>query len=113
MGNHRIYAAEPVVEPTPHNVAVRDLYVKIVRSGYRMETSTFAPQFPNLRPDLAVTFADDGGNASANHLSRESAAVTHLRIARPYRVRIVHSSKGFASTVQLLIIRGAKDGEGI
>jgi hypothetical protein len=47
--------------PTAHNLAVRDLYVKIINSGYEVTEAKFFATQNELSPDLVVTFlAEDG-----------------------------------------------------
>ena len=60
----KLYASNSRANPTSHNVAVRDLYVKIVLSGYELANVSFFstdPEYKKLAPDLLIDFlATDG-----------------------------------------------------
>ena len=61
FGKSKIYFTGRTPNPTMHNLAVRDLYVKIVSSGYELAGVSFFPQRGSLTPDLSVSFlARDG-----------------------------------------------------
>ena len=51
-----IYFTGRTPKVTTHNLEVRNLFVKIVRSGFEIAEVTFCPQLPSLTPDLAVSF---------------------------------------------------------
>ena len=61
MSQQHIYTVSRTARPTAHNLAVRDLFVKIVTSGIDIEHVAFAPASPGLTPDLAVRFAGGDG----------------------------------------------------
>jgi hypothetical protein len=62
FGKSKIYYTGRQVNPTTHNLAIRDLFAKIVGSGFELAEVNFFPQLPGLTPDLAVSFlAEDGG----------------------------------------------------
>lgn len=65
FGRHHIYAISPAVRPTAHNLGVRDIFVKIVRSDMRISEVVFSPRFPGLTPDMAVTFVLPDGSTVA------------------------------------------------
>lgn len=57
-----IYFSGRSPKPTSHNLEVRNLLVKIIRTGFEIAEVTFCPQLPSLVPDLAVSFlTEDGG----------------------------------------------------
>lgn len=61
FGGGKIYSLK-ACNPTAHNLAVRDLYVKIVRSGFELVTvEFFCTDVAGLSPDLAVSFRADAG----------------------------------------------------
>jgi uncharacterized protein (DUF4415 family) len=61
FGKGNIYFAGRTPKPTSHNVEVRNLLVKIIRSEFEIAEVTFCPQLPSLVPDLVVSFlAADG-----------------------------------------------------
>jgi hypothetical protein len=61
FGSGKIYYTGRTCNPTNHNRAIRDLYTKIVASGYEVAEVNFFPDFKTLRPDLLVSFlAGDG-----------------------------------------------------
>jgi Replication-relaxation len=59
----QIYFASKNPNQTDHNLAVRDLYIKIILSGFEVEQVQFNLSLGGtLNPDLAVSFrAEDGG----------------------------------------------------
>ena len=61
-GRSNIYYVKGPCNPTDHNLAIRDLYVKIIRSGFAISRVDFAcADVPGLTPDLTVDFqATDG-----------------------------------------------------
>ena len=62
FGKGKIYYSGRTCNPTTHNLAVRDLFVKIVHSGFEIAEVNFAPDLKGLIPDLYVSFlAKDGG----------------------------------------------------
>ena len=61
FGPGKIYYKGRVCNPTNHNRTLRDLYTKIMASGYETAEVNFFPDFKTLRPDLLVSFlAEDG-----------------------------------------------------
>lgn len=61
-GGGNIYFSGRSPKPTSHNLEVRNLLVKIIRTGFEIAEVTFCPQLPSLVPDLAVSFlTEDGG----------------------------------------------------
>lgn len=62
FGKGNIYFVGRTPKATSHNLEVRNLLVKILRSGFEIAEVTFCPQLPSLVPDLAVSFLTaDGG----------------------------------------------------
>lgn len=61
FGKSKIYYTGRQVNPTTHNLAIRDLFAKIVASGYELAEVNFFPQLPGLTPDLAVSFLSEDG----------------------------------------------------
>ena len=56
-----IYFTGRALNPTTHNLAIRDLYSKIVGSNYEIAEVNFFPNLKTLTPDLLVSFlAADG-----------------------------------------------------
>jgi hypothetical protein len=51
-----IYFPGRIPKATTHNLEVRNLFVKIVRSGFEIAAVNFYPALPSLTPDLAVSF---------------------------------------------------------
>jgi len=61
FGKGKIYYTSRTCNPTTHNLAVRDLFVKIVLSGFEIAEVSFAPDLKTLIPDLYASFlAKDG-----------------------------------------------------
>jgi|GEM_PF-1099716 len=61
FGKEKIYYTSRTCNPTTHNLAIRDLFVKIVRSGFELAEVNFFPDLKTLTPDLSVSFlAQDG-----------------------------------------------------
>jgi len=60
----QIYAVSASAKPTAHNLAVRDLFVKIMTSDCVIDRVAFAPRLGGLTPDLAVTFTGSDGRAT-------------------------------------------------
>jgi len=62
FGRGNVYYAGRAPNVTSHNLAVRDLYVKIVRSGFEIkEARFFFDGIYGLSPDLYVVFGDEAG----------------------------------------------------
>lgn len=62
FGRGNIYYSGRTPKPTTHNLEVRNLYVKIARSGFEVAAVDFYPALPSLTPDLSVSFLTaDGG----------------------------------------------------
>lgn len=62
FGKGNIYFSGRKPKATTHNLDVRNLYVKIARSGAEIAGVDFYPALPSLMPDLSVSFlAPDGG----------------------------------------------------
>lgn len=62
FGKSKIYYTGRQVNPTTHNLAIRDLFSKIVASNYELAEVNFFPQLSGLTPDLAVSFLSEEGN---------------------------------------------------
>lgn len=61
FGKENIYYLGRTCNPTGHNVAVRDLFAKILLSDFAVGSVSFFSSLGGLNPDLAVEFlADDG-----------------------------------------------------
>lgn len=57
----KIYYIGRTCNPTPHNLLIRDLFVKIWSSGYAIHSASFNTILEELKPDLTVQFiAEDG-----------------------------------------------------
>lgn len=63
FGRGNVYYRGRSCNPTSHNLGVRDVYMKVVRSGYHIDVVEFeAKKFRGITPDLYVGFlASDGG----------------------------------------------------
>jgi len=62
VGRGNIYFVGRPPNVTPHNLAVRSLYVKIARSGFEITAvKFFFDGIPGLSPDLYVVFGEGGG----------------------------------------------------
>jgi len=61
FGPGNIYFVGRTCNPTTHNLAIRDLFTKIVASEFELAEVNFFPRLKELTPDLAVDFlAEDG-----------------------------------------------------
>jgi hypothetical protein len=62
FGSGKIYTTARLINPTQHNLAVRDLLVKILLSRYEVAGLNLKPQLASHNPDLEVSFlAESGG----------------------------------------------------
>lgn len=57
----KIYYAGKAPSPRQHDLAVRHLLVKILKSGYEISGVKLSSDLNNLMPDLEVSFACEGG----------------------------------------------------
>lgn len=66
--------------PTPHNLLVRDLFVKIFNSKLAIRTVNFNKIFPGLNPDLSVEFIDKSGDSFESYfeVDRGTEGVSEL-----------------------------------
>jgi hypothetical protein len=62
FGKGKIYYSGRTINPTTHNLAIRDLFVKIVASDFELAEVNFFPLLPALTPDLSVSFAAEDGS---------------------------------------------------
>lgn len=61
FGPGKIYFLGRTCNPTTHNLAIRDLFTRIVSSEFELAEVNFSPRLKELIPDLAVDFlAEDG-----------------------------------------------------
>jgi hypothetical protein len=63
FGKEKIYFAGRSCNPTSHNLAIRDLFIKIERSGFAISKIDFYPKLGALTPDLCVEFLLPDGNS--------------------------------------------------
>jgi hypothetical protein len=56
FGKEKIYFTGRSCNPTSHNLAIRDLFIKIERSGFAISKIDFYPKLGALTPDLCVEF---------------------------------------------------------
>jgi hypothetical protein len=56
FGKEKIYFAGRSCNPTSHNLAIRELFIKIERSGFAISRIDFYPKLGALTPDLLVEF---------------------------------------------------------
>jgi hypothetical protein len=64
FGRGNVYFTGRTPNPTNHNLAVRDLFVKLTRSGYAVADLQFAYEhIPGCVPDLYVSFSGEDGEA--------------------------------------------------
>lgn len=62
FGRGNIYFTGRTPNPTAHNVAVRELFVKLVSTGFAIAELNFSYEhIPGLVPDLYVGFSAEGG----------------------------------------------------
>jgi hypothetical protein len=62
FGRGNIYFSGRTPKATTHNLEVRNLFVKIARSGFEIAAVDFYPALPSLTPDLTISFLTaDGG----------------------------------------------------
>lgn len=62
FGKEKIYYTSRTCNPTTHNVAIRDLFVKIIRSGFELAEVNFFPDLKTLTPDLSIAFLGRDGS---------------------------------------------------
>jgi hypothetical protein len=60
-GSGKVYSIKKACNPTDHNLAVRDLWIKIIKSGYEIAEKKFFTDLETHQPDLAVTFQGESG----------------------------------------------------
>lgn len=58
----KVFKISKQTVPTEHNLRVRDLYVKIVKSDFEIAGVNFSAQMGGLNPDLAVEFLGEDGS---------------------------------------------------
>jgi hypothetical protein len=56
FGKEKVYFVGRSCNPTSHNLAIRDLFIKIERSGFAISRIDFYPKLGALTPDLLVDF---------------------------------------------------------
>ena len=61
VGKEKIFFVGKSCSPTTHNLAVRELFAKIERSGFEIARADFCRKLGGLTPDLAVDFVLPGG----------------------------------------------------
>ncbi len=61
FGRGNIYYTSRTCNPTTHNLAIRDLLVKILRSDYSIAEVNFNLNLRTILPDLLVSFATSAG----------------------------------------------------
>lgn len=62
FGKQKIYFAGRTCNPTTHNLAIRDLFLKIIRSNFEIAGVDFNLDLKGLLPDLAVSFLLEDGS---------------------------------------------------
>jgi hypothetical protein len=61
-GDGKVFFVGSQCNPTAHNVAVRDILVRIFQSGYEMAEVNLAPTLGALSPDMLVSFLCENGS---------------------------------------------------
>lgn len=110
FGRGNIYFTGRTPNPTAHNVAVRELFVKFICAGFAIADLNFAYEhIPGLVPDLYVGFSAEGGGVVATFweydTGTEGMAVIEQKLKR-YRAtafdRLVFVVPGEGRRQQLL-----------
>lgn len=60
-GDGKVYYVGSSCNPTSHNVALRDILIRIVQSGFEVAEVNFSASLGALSPDLLVTFLCEDG----------------------------------------------------
>lgn len=110
FGRGNIYFTGRTPNPTSHNLAVRDLFVKLIRSGYAIAEVNFAYEhIPGLVPDLYVGFAAEDGSTMSTFWEYDTGTEGLAEIERKLRrysaaafERLVFVVPGEARRQQLL-----------
>jgi hypothetical protein len=61
FGSGKIYTTARLINPTMHNLSVRDLLIKILLSRYEVAGVNLKPTLPSHNPDLEVSFLAETG----------------------------------------------------
>lgn len=61
-GEGKVYYVGPSCSPTSHNVTLRDILIRIMRSGFEVAEVNFSSTLGALSPDLLVTFLCEDGS---------------------------------------------------
>lgn len=62
FGKQKIYFSSRSINPTNHNLILRDLFLKILNSNLEIAETNFFFSFKDLEPDLAITLISESGN---------------------------------------------------
>ena len=61
-GEGKVYYVGPSCSPTSHNVTLRDILIRIMRSGFEVAEVNFSASLGALSPDLLVSFLCEDGS---------------------------------------------------
>jgi hypothetical protein len=62
FGKQKLYFSARSINPTSHNLSLRDLFLKILNSNLEIASRNFFLSFKDFTPDLAVDFVSVTGN---------------------------------------------------
>ncbi|MGB8509843.1 MAG: type IV secretion system DNA-binding domain-containing protein [Pyrinomonadaceae bacterium] len=98
-GDGKVFYAGGQCNPTAHNVAIRDILIRILQSGYEAAEVNFSSSIGALSPDLLVTFLCEDGSLLPTYWEYDTGTEGITEIIKKIARYVPHSATSRVSFI--------------